>query len=123
MATDPSPHLRIEQRPGEAGAGIVLAVSGELDPLSGPTLAAHVAEAVAAAPPVEGGAAVVLDLAEVAFVDSSGLRTLVDVHTGLQRRGARLVLRRPSRAILRLLEITSLDIVFVIEEGPAGSPA
>lgn len=120
MATDPPPHLRIERRPSEAG--LVLAVSGELDPLSGPTLAAHVAEA---APAAAGGApaTVVLDLSEVAFVDSSGLRTLVQVHTSLHQRGAQLVLRRPSRPLLRLLEITSLDVVFAIEDSPAGPPA
>jgi anti-sigma B factor antagonist len=112
MATDPVPHLSIETSPAATSGEVVLALSGDLDPLSGPSLAAHVEEA-AASGIVEGR--VVLDLEQLAFIDSSGLRTLVEVHTSLQRRGARLVLRRPSRPVLRLLEITSLDVVFELD--------
>ncbi|MPY92389.1 MAG: anti-sigma factor antagonist [Acidimicrobiia bacterium] len=110
---DPAPHLSIELIRPRDGKDVVLVLVGELDPLSGPSLLARVDEAVEGAP--EGR--VVLDLADLAFIDSSGLRALVDVHSNLKRQGTRLVLRRPSRPALRLLQITSLDVVFDLE-GP-----
>jgi anti-sigma B factor antagonist len=114
MDMDPAPHLSIELIRPDNDEEIVLSLVGDLDPLSGPSLAAKVAEATG---PDGSEGRVVLDLAELAFIDSSGLRTLMEVHTSLEQRGARLVLRRPSRPTMRLLQITSLDEVFELE-GP-----
>lgn len=50
----------------------------------------------------------VLDLAAVDFIDSSGLRIIVNAHSELDSAGRRLVLVNTSDAVARLLEITGL---------------
>ena len=94
-------------RPGEAlrveadalaGAGVIR-LAGELD-LAG---AGRVSGAVAR---VAGeGRAIVLDLREVTFIDSTGIRTLLDVER--EAEGA-VALLSPSQAVLRVLELTQL---------------
>jgi anti-sigma B factor antagonist len=62
----------------------------------------------------QGARAVTLDLGEVGFIDSSGLRALVVGHNALQERGGALVVANPSPATARLLEVTGLDSLFVV---------
>ena len=58
---------------------------------------------------------VVLVLEEVTFLDSSGLQGMVDAHQAARERGDNLILRRPSPPVCRVLEMTDLNGVFVIE--------
>jgi anti-sigma B factor antagonist len=83
----------------------VIIVTGDLDAHTAPRLAAAIAEA-------PGGPEdpVVLDLSAVGFVDSSGLRSMIQARAG----GRRVHLRSPGRATLRLLEITGLEDEFPI---------
>jgi anti-anti-sigma factor len=59
---------------------------------------------------------VVLVLAEVTFLDSSGLQTMLDAQKAARERGADVILRRPSPSVCRMLEMTDLIEVFVIEQ-------
>ena len=76
-----------------------LVLVGEIDSYTAPQLGERLSDE----PPVE-----VLDLAGVSFIDSSGLRVLVESHQARLDRGSRLVLRSPSAAVQRLLEISGL---------------
>jgi anti-sigma B factor antagonist len=58
---------------------------------------------------------VVLVLAEVSFLDSSGLQAMLKAQKAARERGADVILRRPSPAVCRVLEMTDLVEVFVIE--------
>lgn len=49
-----------------------------------------------------------IDLSAIDFIDSSGLRVLVDAHQQLDADERRLVLGQPSDAVTRVLEITGL---------------
>jgi anti-sigma B factor antagonist len=62
---------------------------------------------------LEGTVVLVLD--EVTFLDSSGLQGMVDAHQAARERGDDLILRRPSPPVCRVLEMTDLNGVFVIE--------
>lgn len=55
-----------------------------------------------------GGGDITLDLSQVEFIDSSGLRTLVTSHQELEADGHKLVLSGISDAVDRLFEITGL---------------
>jgi anti-sigma B factor antagonist len=87
----------------------VVRVGGELDVATGPALRSALIELV------EGGARhVVLDLAEVPFVDSSALGVFV---TGLKRlriAGGTLRLAACQPPVRAVLKITSLDRVFFL---------
>ena len=58
---------------------------------------------------------VVLDLGELEFLGSVGLRSLLAIHSGLDATGRRLVLRNAQPGVTRLLEITEADAVLIVE--------
>jgi anti-sigma B factor antagonist len=57
---------------------------------------------------------VILDLAQVGFVDSSGLRGVIRLHHEVRRRGGDVVVNTPSRPVRQLLTLAGLDEVMVI---------
>jgi anti-sigma B factor antagonist len=89
------------------GAGTVCVV-GEIDAFTSPDLEREIES-------VRSGASPVLDLSGVTFVDSSGLRVLVDQQQRLREAGADLVLHAPSNAVSRLLELSGLDGHFTVD--------
>jgi anti-anti-sigma factor len=91
-------NLRIERTGG------CLALEGELD------LAAVAAlEGAVEAARSEGAGDVVLDLRELAFMDSSGLRTIVQLDTKAGTEGWRLAIVQGPEAVQRVFEITRMD--------------
>jgi anti-anti-sigma factor len=64
---------------------------------------------------VAGTTVLRLDLAETAFVDSSGLVVLLDVRAVAAERDVALRLLRPSPAVQRVLELSELVSVFDVE--------
>jgi anti-sigma B factor antagonist len=92
----------------DEGNPTIITIVGELDPVTAPDLMAAVDAALA-----RGSTALVIDLAGVTFIDSSGLRALIGAHKLLDPEP--LVLRRPTAFAQQLLEITGLDDQFVIE--------
>lgn len=83
----------------------VVRVRGEIDLAA----AGAVRESVERAGSMNTGHAVVLDLAEVTFLDSTGLRELV--RPAVERE---VVLRRPSAPVRKLLDLTGTAQVFTI---------
>jgi len=53
-----------------------------------------------------------VNLAEVTFMDASGLRALVDASDTLRAKGLRLELEDPSRSVRRLLAASSMSAYF-----------
>jgi anti-anti-sigma factor len=86
-----------------------IALRGELD------LAAEdaVARELAAAERSDAGA-IVLDLSEVTFIDSSGIRLLLLANTRSRANGNRLVLRRPSERVLDVLRLCGVERILPI---------
>jgi anti-anti-sigma factor len=84
-------------------------VSGELDLTTCHLFEQHVTAFV------DWSKRVVIDLRDVVFMDSTGLRSLWEIHQGLLANGGRLRLRAPSESVRRVLDITLLDGVFDIE--------
>lgn len=64
----------------------------------------------------QGNTSLVLDLAQVEMMDSSGLSTLVTALKEVDRAGGRVVLAALSEDVRGLLEITQLHQVFEIFE-------
>jgi anti-sigma B factor antagonist len=79
----------------------VLALSGELDLAAAPALRERLAEARAT-----GARGLVLDMAEVTFLDSSALREILSADAALRTDGVPLVLATVQPAVERLLELT-----------------
>lgn len=51
---------------------------------------------------------IVLEMSAVEFIDSSGLRVLIDAHSTSSGHGRRLVISEPSAVVRRLLEVSGL---------------
>jgi anti-sigma B factor antagonist len=80
----------------------VIAVRGELDLYTSPTLRTSVHEAA--------GVKIALDLTDVAFIDSSGLGTVVGALKHVRERdGTFAVIAPPGGSLTRLLTLTGLD--------------
>lgn len=92
------------------GDAFVVSAAGEADMYTAPRLE-QALEGVLAL----GGTSVVLDLAEVTFIDSTVLGVLLRYRGRLERLGGSLVIVSEDRRILRTFEITGLDRLFSIE--------
>lgn len=84
----------------------VLSVAGEIDMQSAVSLRAHVDHLAVA------GGTLVLDLAGVDFVDSSGLGALLGIKKQQDRSGGRLLLGAISTPVERIFQITKMLHVF-----------
>jgi anti-sigma B factor antagonist len=94
-------HFRIEVR--NAPDRVVLCLHGELDLASAPLLAQEIENA--SDTPT---AMVVLDLKDLRFIDSTGLRIVLAAHERSQERGQEFALTRASEQVQRLLTITGV---------------
>ena len=97
----------------------IIGLSGRFDLLSAPEAKAQIAQAVA-----EGHHRLVVDLACVSFLDSSGLGALVGGLKVARQAGGDLRIARPTEQITSVLRLTLLDRVLrpyaTIEEALAG---
>ena len=59
---------------------------------------------------------VVLDMSDLAFMDSSGLQELVRLENRARERGLEVVVARPSVPVMRLLELTGLEAHFTFRD-------
>jgi anti-sigma B factor antagonist/stage II sporulation protein AA (anti-sigma F factor antagonist) len=98
----------------ERDGRLVVTLRGELDLAT----AGDVEEAVLG--PVRDGRHVVLDLRELEFMDSSGVRVIVAAHGAAQDGDGRLTIVRaaPGGAVQRVLEISGLEDVLELVERP-----
>jgi anti-sigma B factor antagonist len=87
----------------------VVAVSGEVDVYSAPTLKQSITDLLAS-----GASTVVVDLSGVAFLDSTGLGALVEARSATSDAGGALPLVCSHERIIKLFTITGLDEVFAI---------
>ena len=111
MATVRRVELDFELKTAVVGNdGFVVSVRGEADMHTAPELEQELLEVLEL-----GGSSVVVDLAEVGFVDSTVLGLLLRYQPRFRTRGGDLVLVSDDRRILRTLEITGLDRIFHIE--------
>lgn len=84
----------------------MLHVSGELDLATAPGLSAAARDAIA-----NGAGEIVFDLAGLEFMDSSGLRVLLEVANQVER----VRVRNASNSARRVIESTGVDSVLHLE--------
>jgi anti-sigma B factor antagonist len=102
----------------EVGSAQVVAVAGEIDVYTSPRLRERLVTLV------NGGAtAIVVDLEQVDFIDSTGLGVLVGVLKRLRARGGTMSVVCRQEGLLRVFRITGLDKVFAIHDTVADAAA
>jgi anti-anti-sigma factor len=106
-------HAPAEPRGSGRGARTVIRVAGEIDVATSALLAASITGAMKLA---EAGAPdIAVDLARVSFIDASGINVLLSAASRVRGTGGSLVLRSPSRAVLRMLRVLSLNGTLMVE--------
>jgi len=93
----------------DVGGLPVVAVRGEVDVYSAPTLQQNLTQLLD-----EGESTIVVDMSEVAFLDSTGLGALIAARTATDKAGGTLPIVCNQDRILKLFTITGLDGVFAI---------
>ena len=84
-------------------------VSGEIDAHSAPALADRLNDCSG------DETDIVIDMSGVTFMDSSGLRVLIDLRHRIEAAPHGLVLHAPSETVVRLLEVAGLDDHFTLD--------
>jgi anti-sigma B factor antagonist len=104
-------HLTIEViRDGDM---VVVALRGELDLASAPLL-----QRTIESPETNDAKLVVLDMEDLEFIDSTGLRIVLAAHTHTEERGQELALTRIGQQVQRLLTITRVGEHLRIVDSP-----
>jgi anti-sigma B factor antagonist len=108
---------RMETSAREAGDALVLTVSGRITLGDGNVMLREIVSELAD----KGHKHIVLNLADVHYIDSSGLGELVKAHTTLRNKGGQLKLASLNKRVHDLLQITRLSAVFDIHEDEASA--
>lgn len=90
-------------------AGVVVAVEGQIDMATVPLLWGSLEEATSAV-----STRLIVDVSGATFVDSTGMAVFLMAHKRLRGQGAELVLRDPTPAVRRVLQVAGLDRVLVL---------
>jgi anti-sigma B factor antagonist len=98
--------LSDERRDGDTR---VISVSGEIHVTTAPEFSTRLNDAIA-----DGARGVVIDMAGVEFIDSTGLSVLLNGLRRVTRADGKLALVVTNPTVLRLFEITKLDTTFDI---------
>jgi anti-anti-sigma factor len=94
-----------------ADGRVVYRLRGDLDSAVADGVRDRLAEIVASA----GGTRVILDLSELRFIDSRGVRVLLQLHQQAEADGGTLILFRPNTHLCKVLDLLELDAVFNIQ--------
>jgi anti-anti-sigma factor len=95
----------------ERAGAIVLAPSGRVDESTADAFREHLLEAISAKP-----ATAIINLADVAYMSSRGLRALTLAQRAGQEAGTTIVLACPNETMREILAISRYDMVFRVAD-------
>jgi anti-sigma B factor antagonist len=105
----PSFEVKIQQEP----SAVLVKLSGEFDLGSKPKFESEIATLISDLKP----ASLVLDLSGVTFIDSSGLRTIVELYGQARDDSIDFAVMPGPREVQALFELTGLDRVLPMMDG------
>jgi anti-anti-sigma factor len=91
---------------------IVITPSGEIDLASAPQLRQSIKEALDSS----RSTVLVVDLADVTFMDSSGLTCLAFAHQQMQERDGHVEVRRANPSVRKLINVVGMDQVVEVQD-------
>ncbi|HEY8471151.1 MAG TPA: STAS domain-containing protein [Natronosporangium sp.] len=96
----------------------VLSLDGDLDMATAPVFAEAVSRLMAATTVGQ----LLVDLADVRFLDSSGVRALLQARRTAEARGVAFRVSRPGEAVAQVLRVAAVDQLLGVGETPAKPP-
>ncbi len=103
MANEPTFSSEVTEAPDHVEGAHRVVARGDIDIETAPLLAQEFDRLIDA-----GAILVVLDAGDVTFVDSSGIRVIVDAGNRLREQDGRLLIENVSAAMERILEVAGL---------------
>ncbi|HLM79103.1 MAG TPA: STAS domain-containing protein [Terriglobales bacterium] len=104
--------VKMQTTARQVGGVTVLDISGRITVGEGNVILREIVRDLAE----KGAKAIVLNLSEVQYVDSSGVGELVKAHTTIRNQGGQLKLTNLNKRVHDLLELTRLSAVFDIQK-------
>ncbi len=104
--------VKMQTTARQVGGVTILDISGRITVGEGNVILREIVRDLAA----KGAKAIVLNLSEVQYVDSSGVGELVKAHTTIRNQGGQLKLTNLNKRVHDLLELTRLSAVFDIQK-------
>ena len=95
-------------------SSVLVRLHGELDMATSPALDRALSSAFDG-----GGTSVVVDLASLTFMDSTGIAVLLGACRRADEAGQSLVVRSPCRPVLKVFRLTGVDQILAIEPDDA----
>jgi len=109
--------VKMQTATRQVGAVTVLDISGRITLGEGNVMLREIVRDLAE----KGRKAIVLNLGEVQYIDSSGVGELVKAHTTLRNQGGQLKLTNLNKRVHDLLQMTRLSAVFDIQKDEASA--
>ena len=91
------------------GSKLTVAISGRIDTQTAPQLEASLKESV------ENVTDLVLDFAEVVYISSAGLRTVVTAQNWMDQKKGTMVIKNVGKNIMSIFKVTGFDSFLTIE--------
>ncbi len=109
-------HFGFSTEANASDGAVVVRLHGELDMATAPGLTRALGTALDGRP-----TALAVDLSDLRFLDSTGIRVLITACRRAGTEGCPFVLRAPRRPVLKALRLTGVDRLMVIEPDPVSS--
>ena len=100
----------------KSGVWTVVTASGEIDLHHSTYLRVEIIRQL------DGGESVLLDMAAVSYIDSSGIAAMAQSLSHARSKGVEFALVQPNDAVMRVLQLTRLDKVFAMHPSVAEAP-
>ena len=104
--------MTLEIETVEQDGGVLLQVQGEVDLYTSPDLRAAIIKTIAKTNQETIG----IDLGQVAYMDSSGVATLVEGLQQSQKKKIAFCLVAPADSVMKVLQLARLDSIFDIRD-------
>jgi anti-sigma B factor antagonist len=106
----------VEINTTKSGVWTVISASGEVDLHHSTDLRIEIIRQL------DGGESVLLDMAAVSYIDSSGIAAMAQALSHARGKGLDFALVQPNQAVMRVLQLTRLDKVFEMHASVAEAP-
>ena len=109
--------MAVDVKPSDTNADVTIAaLSGRLDMAASEDAHPKVMQALA-----DSTAGLIVDMSELDFISSSGLRLLIAAQKGAQSSGKKLAFTHAKPAVYKIFKISSLDAMFSFFEDEAAA--
>ena len=91
------------------GTALTLAIEGRIDTQTAPELETYIKESI------ERVEQLVLDFAQVAYISSAGLRTVLAAQNWMDAKKGTMVIRNAATPIIKVFKVTGFDTFLTLE--------